>query len=167
MKNNIPTLEEARECSLHDPHRALDIKNRYIAVNPYDSRGYFSRHITLARLGSYEKALSDCTKAIQFEPKTLYFLGRSEMHRAMGDYAAALSDLNHAHDMDHEEWLHSFGPHLRADTLARLGHLDKALKDADLLPEDHWMPAFNGLPGGDKQQFIAEIRRRAAAAKPN
>jgi hypothetical protein len=65
--------------------------------------------------------------------------------------------------IDRDEWLHSFGPHVRADTLARLGRLDEALADAALLPEDHWMPAHDGLPGGDKRQFIAEIRRRAAA----
>ncbi len=67
--------------------------------------------------------------------------------------------------MDRQEWLTSFGPHLRADTLARLGRLDEALADAALISDDHWMPAHDGLPGGDKQEFIAEIRRRAAAAR--
>ncbi len=139
--------------------------NRYIAANPDDSRGYFSRHITLARLGAYDKALEDCSTAIQIQPKTLRYISRSEIHRALGNHAAALSDLNQAHDMDREEWLHSFGPHLRADTLARLGRLDEALRDAALLPEDHWMPTHDGLPGGDKQQFIEEIKQRAKAAK--
>ena len=86
------------------------------------------------------------------------------VHRALGDHVDALADLNTAHDMDREEWLHSFGPHLRADTLARLGRAEEALADAALLPDDHWMPAHDGLPGGDKQQFIAEIARRAAGA---
>jgi tetratricopeptide (TPR) repeat protein len=163
MRANNPNLDDAREFSRDDPRRALDIENRYIAENPSDSHGYFSRHLTWAQLGAYDKALADCSKAIDMLPKTLRYLARSEIHRALGNHAEALADLNRAHDMDRDEWLHSFGPHVRADTLARLGRLDEALADAALLPEDHWMPAHDGLPGGDKRQFIAEIRRRAAA----
>jgi hypothetical protein len=33
-----------------------------------------------------------------------------------------------------------------------------------LIRDDHWMPEHDGLPGGDKQEFIAEIKRRAAIA---
>lgn len=165
MPGDEPSLDDAREIGQLDPYRALDIKNRYIAANPDDSRGYFSRHLTWARLGEYRKSLMDCSKAIQMQPKTFQFIARSEIHRALSDHVLALADLNQAHDMDRDEWLHSFGPHLRADSLARLGRLDEALADAALLPEDHWMPANSGLPGGNKQQFIAELKRRAAAAK--
>lgn len=165
MQQREPSLDEAREVARYDLHRALEIENQYIADNPNDSRGYFSRHLTLARLGEHRKALEDCSKAIDMAPKLLRYIARSEVHRALGNYKEALADLNRAHDMNPEEWLHSFGPHLRADTLARLGRPADALADAALLPPDHWMPAHDGLPGGTKEQFIAELKRRAAAAK--
>ena len=38
------------------------------------------------------------------------------------------------------------------------------LSAGDLIRNDHWMPAHRSLPNGDKQQFIAEIKRRAAMA---
>lgn len=74
-------------------------------------------------------------------------------------------DFDSAHDINRDEWLTSFGPHVRADTLARLGRLDDALADCRLIRDDHWMPAHDGSPGGNKEQFIAEIKRRAAAVK--
>jgi hypothetical protein len=83
----------------------------------------------------------------------------------LGDYPRALADYNQAHDMDRADWLTSFGPHFRADTLARLGRLEEALADCALIEDDHWMPVHSGLPGGDKQQFIDEITRRALAAR--
>ena len=59
----------------------------------------------------------------------------------------------------------SFDPHFRADSLARLGRLEEALADCAFIPEDHWMPGVLGLPRGNKAEFIAEIKRRAVAAR--
>jgi tetratricopeptide (TPR) repeat protein len=162
---NFSDLDEARECARDDPHRALELENKHIAANPSDGRGYFSRHLTWARLGDYHKALADCSTAIGIQRKLGRYMARGEIHRALGDYTQALSDFNQAHDMDRNEWLTYFGPHTRADTLARLGRLDEALADARLIDDDHWMPEHDGMPGGNKQEFIAEIERRAAAAK--
>jgi tetratricopeptide (TPR) repeat protein len=158
-------LDEARECAAKNPVRALELQNAHIAECPSDSHGYFCRHLTWSRLGEYEKALEDCSTAIRMLPKPGRYLARADIYRALGDHKRALADLNLVHSQDREVWLNSFGPHVRADTLARLGLLDEALADAALIGEDHWMPEHDGLPGGDRQQFIAEIKRRAAAAK--
>jgi tetratricopeptide (TPR) repeat protein len=168
-ENSLPTnytlLDLARECRATDPERALRLANQHIQSNPVDPHGYFSRHLTLSRLGRTTEALRDCTTAIGIAPKPMRYLARGEIYRTLGDHERALADFNRAHDMDREKWLTSFGPHLRADTLARLGRLDEAREDANLLPDDHWMPANSGLPGGSKREFIYEIERRAMAAK--
>jgi tetratricopeptide (TPR) repeat protein len=158
-------LDEARECARNDPHRALELENRYIAANPNDPHGYFSRHISFCRFGNYEAALADCNRAIELNPSFWRYRGRGEVYRRLGNHQQALADFDRAKAMDIENWLTSFGPHMRADTLARLGRRDEALADANLIDDDHWMPEHDGLPGGNKQEFIAEIERRAAAAK--
>jgi hypothetical protein len=66
--------------------------------------------------------------------------------------------------MDELGWIDSLDPLFRADSLARLGRLDEALADCQFIPEDHNAPAFYDLPGGDKRQFIDQIRQRASAA---
>lgn len=167
MNEKHSELDEARDCAAHDPYRALRLEGQYIEKNPDDSRGYFSRHLTWAKLKNYENALEDCCKAISISPKLNRYIARAEIYRALGDHAKALADLDHVRNADHERWLNSFGPHLRADSLARLGRLGEALSDAALIRDDHWMPEHDGLPGGTKQEFIAEIRRRAASTKPS
>jgi tetratricopeptide (TPR) repeat protein len=158
-------LDKARECRAEDPYRALELADRHISENPSDSHGYFSRHLTWMSLGEFHKALDDCNRALEFRQAYGTFLSRGEIYRALGDHDRAVADFDHANELNHEDWLTSFGPHLRADSLARLGRLDEALADCDLIGEDHWMPAHSGLPGGDKAEFIAEIRRRAARAR--
>ena len=165
MTSQSSVLDEARECRATDPQRALALANQFISENPTDAYGYFSRHLTRSQLGDHEGALDDCNRSIALEGNFTSYMCRGKVHRDLGDNASALADFDFAHDMDADRWLHSFGPHLRADTHARLGNLDEALADAQLLSDDHWMPTHGGLPGGDKQQFIEEISRRAAVAK--
>ncbi len=164
MNKKYSDLEEARDCSAHDPHRALQLESQFIANNPEDSRGYFSRHLTWAKLKNHDNALEDCSRAIGISPQLNRYIARAEIYRALGDYTRALADLDHVRNSDYERWLNSFGPHLRADTLARLGRLDEALSDAALIRDDHWMPEHDGLPGGTKGEFIDEIKRRAVSA---
>ncbi|HLG86271.1 MAG TPA: hypothetical protein VKZ79_03640 [Alphaproteobacteria bacterium] len=165
MTRRTADLDKAMKCRSDDPQRALEIANRYITKNPHDPLGYFSRHLTLRHLGEYKRALADCDRSMELGPHHGTYMCRGVLHRALGDHARALADFNHARDLNYQDWLTSFGPHFRADTLARLGRLNEALADCELIREDHWMPEHSGLPGGNKQQFIAEIKRRAAATR--
>jgi tetratricopeptide (TPR) repeat protein len=164
MGNTNSTLDEARECRAENPNRALALANHHIDAHPDDAHGYFSRYLTFQRLGRLGEALTDCSRALTLRPQASTYLCRGDLHRLMGNQHLALADFNQAHAMDREKWLTSFGPHMRADTLARLGRMGEALADANLIDDDHWMPAHDGLPGGNKQQFIAEIKRRVAVA---
>jgi tetratricopeptide (TPR) repeat protein len=161
---NEPSLDEARECRSDEPYRALEIANCYIRQHPNRSDGYFSRHLTWQTLGDFEKSIADCSRSIELDPKLIHYMSRGRSHRGLGDHASAVRDFDNARSMDVGQWLTSFGPHFRADSLARLGRLDQALADCDLIRDDHWMPVHSGLPGGNKREFTAEIRRRAALA---
>lgn len=52
-----------------------------------------------------------------------------------------------------------------SDAFAHLGRLDEAMADCAFVPDDHRAPAFYGLPGGTKRQFIDQIRLRALTAR--
>jgi tetratricopeptide (TPR) repeat protein len=162
MSNPYAKLDQARDCRAADPQRALDLADRYISENPLDPLGYFSRHLTWRSIEEYNRALDDCNRSLELEQTYDTFLARGMLYRAKGDHARAVADFTRADELDHQEWLTSFGPHFRADSLARLGRLDEALADCDVIPNDHWIPAHSGLPGGNKAEFTAEIRRRAA-----
>lgn len=165
MSDDWALLDEAMECRAKEPLRALELANRYIANHPEDSHGYFSRHLTLRRLKDYDGAMTDCMMVLRLDPAPSTYRDRGVLYREMGNHAQAVADFDYHHDHCYEEWLDTFGPHYRADSLARLGRLDEALADCALIEEDHWFPAHSGLPGGNKQDFITEIRRRAALAQ--
>ncbi len=165
MSHDTSLLDEARKYAASDPARAFALRDEYVCANPEDGHGYFTRHLSWMRLGQYDRALEDCNSALRLSgEKTISLLARGDIHRAMGDHARAVEDFTRARALNYEEWLTSFGPHHRADSLARLGRLEDALADCALIADDHWMPAHRGLPGGSKTEFIAEIRRRAAQA---
>ena len=165
MAQEIRELREARECRRDDPQRSLEIYNEYIDAHPDDAQAYFSRHLTWDQLGDREQALADCSRSADLDPHWITFLMRGRLFRELGDHERAVADFDRSHALDPEQWRTGFGPHFRADSLARLGRLEEALKDCALIREDHRMPAHSGLPGGNKQQFTAEIRRRARIAR--
>lgn len=149
-----------------DPARALEICEHYVGEHPDDPLGLFSRFQVLDAIGEHERALADIDRVLELDPDWIGYSSRGHFFHDIGDYQRAIEDLTHAREIDEWEWEHSFDPHVRADSYARLGRLDEALADCKFIPEDHWMPAgVLGLPGGNKQEFIEEIKRRAVLAR--
>ena len=165
MSDTSVNLDEATECLRDEPLRALAICQRYLALHPDDPSGLFSRSQAWERLKEFQKALADMNRVLVLDPNSGGYSARAHLFRIMGDHEQAVADLTRARELDDHEWRTSLDPHLRADSLARLGRLEEALADCAFIPEDHWMPEHSGLPGGGKTEFIDEIRRRALAAR--
>jgi tetratricopeptide (TPR) repeat protein len=165
MPNTDAFLTEASNCLWDDPQRALALCNRYLEQYPGHPHGLFSRHQAWKRLGDFDRALEDINAALASEPDAVSYSSRALVYRELGDHGRAVDDLTRARLLGEQDWVESLDPLFRADSFARLGRLEQALADCELIPEDHWAPAFYGLPGGDKRQFIDQIRQRALAAR--
>lgn len=157
-------LDDAFNCRRHDPQKALAINNSYLRDHPDDPDGLFSRFQTLVDLGAYDRALVDINRVLEIDSNAGGYSARGQFFHEIGDYQRAIEDLTLSKKLDDYGWVTSLDPHYRADCFAKLGRLDEALADCALIPDDHWMPSISGLPGGNKEQFIAEIKRRALAA---
>lgn len=158
-------LDEALKHLRHNPERSLEICEQYLSEHPDDPNGLFSRHQALETLGEDERALADITRVVELEPSWAAYSSRGQLLRKMGRHQQAIDDLTHSLELDEWVWKTSYDPHFRADSYARLGRLEEALADCEFIAEDHWMPGVLGLPRGNKQEFIEEIKRRAARAR--
>jgi len=165
MPGGRKELDDALELLRSDPERSLEICQRYVAEHPNDPNGYFSRFKAWCRLDENEKALTDINRVLELDPNSGGYSSRGVFFRSIGDYPRAIDDLTRARDLDEEEWKGSLDPHFRADCYARLGRLEEALADCAYIEEDHWTPGLKGLPAGNKQEFIKEIKRRALRAR--
>jgi len=165
MSGDAIDLEEAHRCLRHHPLRALAIYQAYLAAHPDDPFGLLCRHQAWDALGELQKALADLSGAIELRPDFAGYSSRGMLLRKIGDHASAVADFTRSREVDEKTWKESFDPHFRADSLARLGRLEEALADCAFISDDHWMPGVLGLPRGNKAEFIAEIKRRAAAAR--
>ncbi|MGD0142758.1 MAG: hypothetical protein ABSC92_06345 [Rhizomicrobium sp.] len=158
-------LDDAFNCMMRDPQRSVEICDKYLLEHSDDTHALFMRFQALGQLGEREKALADINRVLELEPNSGGYSSRGKFFHDVGDHRRAVDDLTRARELDPDEWKTSLDPHYRADSLARLGRLDDALADCAFLPDDHWMPALSGLPAGNKQQFIDEIKRRALLAR--
>lgn len=164
MSDPSTNLDEATKLVVSDPERSLEICENFLESNPDNPRGIFCRFQAWDVLGKFENALADINRVIELEPDWVAYFSRGAFFHKFGHYMRAIDDLNTAQKLD----LHGQGTTsiawYRASALSWLGRLDEALADCKLLSEDHWMPEHDGLPGGNKQEFTDEIRRRAVGA---
>jgi tetratricopeptide (TPR) repeat protein len=165
MTKGADELSEALRRLGYKHPDALELCEQYVREHPDDPNGLFSRFQVLEGLGENERALADIDRVLELDPNSGGYSARGAFFRGIGDYQGAIGDLTRAREYDEEEWKGSFDPHLRADCYARLGRLQEALADCEHIAEDHWTPGLMGLPAGNKQEFIEEIKRRAARAR--
>jgi tetratricopeptide (TPR) repeat protein len=158
-------LDAATECVNSDPERSLEICERYLSAHPDDSNGLFCRFQAFDELGEFESALADINRVVELDPKWITYFSRGSFLHNHGYYQEAVTDLTKARQFDVNGAGASAISWYRADSLARLGRLEEALSDCNLLSGDHWTPGQNGLPVGNKQEFIEEIKRRALQAQ--
>lgn len=158
-------IKEQVELLRSDPQKYLALANELVRQNPSDSGAYWDRYSAWHKLGRNDLALQDLNKSLELKRTPSRLINRGELHRELVQYSEAIKDFDEAETLDPELWIGSFGSLYRADCHARLGNEKAALADCARLPEDHWTPGLDGTPKGNKQQVIAEIRRRAAAAK--
>lgn len=72
----------------------------YIADKPEDAQRYVTRARFLAMIFERQKALADLDKAITIQASESSYQARAQMHRALGDDAAAIADLRAALELD-------------------------------------------------------------------
>ncbi|MFZ2005312.1 MAG: tetratricopeptide repeat protein [Stellaceae bacterium] len=150
-----------------DPEKFLELVNARVEEHPDDPNAYFARHQGWSRLGLLDLALADLDKALALEDHYVTHRARGRILQGLGRYREAIDAYNRSERMEPTQWVGSFGPLLRADCYARLGDETAALKDCDIMPDDHWTPGLFGTPAGNKQEVAKELRRRAAAARGN
>jgi tetratricopeptide (TPR) repeat protein len=165
MPGGPAELDEAFDHLRKNPSRSLEICQRYVSDHPGDANGYYSRFNAWDALGEHDKALADINRVLELDPNMGGFASRGKFFRRLGQYECGLKDLTRARELDQKGWETSLYPVERADCYARLGRLDDALADCAHIPDDWWMPSIDGLPGGNKQQIIEEIKRRALTAQ--
>jgi tetratricopeptide (TPR) repeat protein len=148
-----------------DPQRFVELYGDDIRQDPGNAAAYFARHHGWLHLQRLDHAMADLNTAIVLKPNYIKYLSRGELFRRLGDHPRAIADFDQAEALDRQGFIEAWGPLYRADSHARLGNEAAALADCARLADDHWTPGLNDAPGGNKEQVIAEIRRRAALAR--
>jgi tetratricopeptide (TPR) repeat protein len=162
-----PGLRAFYDLLRSDPSKALRVASAWIERNPQSSSAYFTRHHVWMDLGETGHALDDINRAIMIEPKQSNIGARGDVFHDIGDYQRAVADYAQAEAIDPTRWAENAFPLLfHADAHARLGDERAALGCCARLPEHFWSPGIHGTPRGYKTQIAEELKRRAAAARP-
>ncbi len=159
------TSKERHRLLTDHPRKFLQIVNEEIRRNPGDPIRYLHRNWAWERLGRKDLALADLTRALSIEDHPALRQVRGILLGKMRRYEEAISDFDSAQMLDQEIWPTTPGPLHRALCHASLGNLEAATADCKSLPENHWMPGFDGEPTGSKQEVTDEIRRLAVSIR--
>ena len=149
----------------NEPEKYIELITDRIRQNPSEAPQYSSRARAWERLGNLDKALEDFGRSIALKDNVGPRLSRGSILMRMGHHQEALEDFNRAEALDPDKWVDQWGPLHRADCHAKLGNEAAALADCARLPDEFWSPGIYGEPRGNKGEIIAEVRRRARAAK--
>ncbi len=161
----LKELEAQHRLLLSDPASYVALKTDEIHRNPQDSRALFDRYQGWLRLGKLDEALADINASIALNEQPISYLCRGEILCRLGRYDVALEDFDRAEQLDPARWPDLWGPLHQADCHSRLGHEAEALAACARLKDDHWTPGLDGTPAGNKQEVVAEVRRRLAALR--
>jgi tetratricopeptide (TPR) repeat protein len=163
----LEQLQAEHEILRRDPRKYVEMMTGRIQDDPTDAHAYFRRHNGWASLGRFDDALADLDKSLALREHFSTHFARGELLCRMGRYQEALTNFYRSSELDSEDWYGDWGILERANCHASLGNEAAALADCARLGDDFSHPGYGGLPGGNKAEVTAEIRRRARAAKQN
>ncbi len=159
------TLTEHFGLLKSNPIEYLRLADELVGQNPRDPIAYFSRHHAWVELGKLQLALADLDRSLELERHGVTYAARGQVLHALGRFRQAIADFDASQAMDEGDWMGCFGFLFRADCYARIGEVEKALADCEMLRDDHWTPGPFGLPKGTKSDVIARIKYIAAVAR--
>lgn len=163
---DLPPHEFESEMQLlwTDPAKYVAMKSEEIARDPHNADAFFSRHQGWLWLGKLDEALADINAAIALKQNSMRYVSRGLVWCRIGRYRDALDDFDRAEAFDPQEWPDLWGPLYQADCHSRIGNEAEAIAACEKLKDDFWSPGLDGTPAGNKQEIIAEVRRRLGAS---
>ena len=111
-----------------DYNGAIKLHSEAIELNPNNALAYYGRAYAYDDLEDYQRAIDDCTKAVQFNSPRLVdaYNNRGEAYRKSGIYAKAIEDYNKAIELN-PNYFKAYSN--RGIAYRSLGNYDKAFAD--------------------------------------
>jgi Tfp pilus assembly protein PilF len=116
---------------------------------------YYWRGETDYQIGDFDKAIADCSKAIELDPalaKAYYYRGRA--FNGKGDFEKAIADYSKAIELDPKDYE---GYYNRGFSYYANKDYDKAIADwskaIELRPDNPWPYLYRGLAYSDKEDY--------------
>ncbi|MEL7331786.1 MAG: tetratricopeptide repeat protein [Cyanobacteria bacterium J06560_2] len=148
-----------------DPQDTLDLYARALAVNPNDTGILNGRCTTYTAIGDLEKAIADCTKSIDIDPKmTDSYVNRANIYFKQDKFDLAIQDHTRAIEILREQGNEAEAASAyanRSGVLVNTGDFEGAFSDIDkALDLDPSAPSYYSSRG-----MIQSVRGNKEAAK--
>ena len=126
--SNQKVVEAWKLYDKSDYNGAIKLHSEAIELNPNNALAYYGRAYAYDDLKDYQKAIEDCTKAVQFDSPRLVdaYNNRGEAYRKSGIYAKAIEDYNKAIELN-SNYFRAYSN--RGIAYRSLGNYDKAFAD--------------------------------------
>jgi hypothetical protein len=79
-----------------NPQGALKYFKKAVELDPQNASAFYNQGICYAEMGQYQEAISAISKAIEIEPRGIYFYGRGTAYLLSGDKDTAVQDFEQA-----------------------------------------------------------------------